>query len=148
MTDQFKVGDRVKYIGAPLRMDQDAPKPDDLHPGQCGTVCEIREASRYTVRILVDGLPDNWWWTAPDELEPTDVPAPTPPTPPLTIEDVSKYIQTRVTELQVHVEQHPEGTEHYCATIAGQFELLRLAVSLGLPNVVDETTVVNPVPEA
>lgn len=149
MTDKFKVGDRVKFIGEAVVF-QPAPNPvGDLFPGTLGTVTKIwSHPTAYPIRVKVDDGVDNFWWCAEAELEPTDIAAPAPPPPPPTVPAVSKYIQERVTELQAMEEKHPKGTEHYYPLVAGQFELLRLAVSLGLPDVVDKITVVNPVPEA
>lgn len=52
---------------------------------------------------------------------------------PLEIQDVSAYILARVNELQA-LETQYKGTEHEYPLKVGQFELLRLAVTLQIPS--------------
>lgn len=148
MTQSFNVGDRVRFCGSYVLNRTFANPEQDLVPGYLGTIVAVDTPSNpYPHRVRFDdhtGVEP--WWVADNEIEPVvEVIAPEPGP---TIIDVSKYIVDRVAELEGLIKHHPKGTEQYYSLIIGQFELLRLAVSLGLPNVVDETTVVNPVPTA
>ena len=128
---EYKVGDRVKYIGPYVINNTEKDPREDLIPGLLGTV--IDEPRGY-LRVRFDDHRDNFSWPMFDEeLEPAKprkktVEVTRKKTEP-TWAEVQEAVRVRIIELDALIEKHL-GTEHAYPLKAGKFELLRLVASL------------------
>jgi hypothetical protein len=119
-TTKFSVGDVVKYIGPYLINGNEKNPKEDLVPGYIGTVEVLPDGCGRLLRVKFNEHRDDLLWPMFDSELELNTP---------TWDEVQEAVRVRVNELNILIDKHL-GTEHAYPLMAGQFELLRLVVSL------------------